>query len=78
MSMEAKQKNENTNIVAEFNITDSIDMKTQYLIEYTTCVLCGSELDFTHVTNFVYNQVEEISRCESCDIQNKRESHKLQ
>jgi len=51
----------------------------QNLIEYyNNCSICGTELEFTHVTHFTHFDVEEEGHCPSCQIRMKKESHKLQ
>ena len=68
------------NKIAEYkvHIKDTFDHDAQIITEYNSCVLCGSNLEFTHVTNFIKNEVCEVAHCQSCDIQNKNETHELQ
>ena len=70
--MENKEK-----IVAEFRIT-GIDYKEQYLEEYFHCLLCGTKLDFSHNTDFIYQVVEEKAECPHCKIESKANHHNLQ
>ncbi len=55
-----------------------IDFKEQFLEDYQTCCLCGAELYFTHVTNFVQFGVQEESWCPSCNIRQQKQDHTLQ
>lgn len=48
------------------------------LKEYNHCCLCGEELLFTHITNFIKFEVLEEAYCSNCNIKNKKEFHKLQ
>ena len=48
------------------------------LKEYKNCCLCGHELVFNHVTNFVHLEVLEEAHCSNCNIRNKKEFHRLQ
>lgn len=55
-----------------------IDFKEQFLENYQSCCLCGTELYFTHVTNFVQFDVQEESWCPSCNIRQQKNAHTLQ
>ncbi len=57
---------------------DEITIREQFLLDYTTCCLCGSDLMFTHVTKFVTGEVKEQGACESCGIEHAPKSHPLQ
>ena len=65
-------------VIADIKINVEVDAKTQFLLDYTTCCLCGTDLEFTHVTNFVHHEVVEEAYCPSCSIRTKQESHRLQ
>ncbi|MCB0392093.1 MAG: hypothetical protein KDD58_12430 [Bdellovibrionales bacterium] len=69
--------NNKEKIVAQFNI-QSISFREQYLEEYFQCILCGTELVYTHDTDFIYQTVEEKAHCPHCKIESKNHSHKLQ
>jgi len=59
----------------------SIDKKTwleETLSDHLQCVLCGSDLAFKHVTDFVTRTVCEDARCPSCNIRNRQTQHGLQ
>ncbi len=71
-------KNEAKNIITEFKINRPAEKHVEYLEEHTTCCLCGTDLDFAHVTNFITHKVEEQAHCSSCSIDHKKEDHTLQ
>jgi len=76
--MDSKAKE--SKIIAEIkvNIEDQFTLKDQQIMDYNSCMLCGTELEFTHTTQFIYNEVEETAYCPLCDVQNRKETHKLQ
>lgn len=43
-----------------------------------TCCLCGTSLEFTHVTHLEAKQVQEAAKCPSCGIQTKVNTFILQ
>jgi len=45
---------------------------------YTHCVLCGANLHFSHVTDFVQNLTQETAKCPECGIKVRRVVHRLQ
>ena len=71
-------KNEESKIIAEFHISPMANTIEQMLEDYHTCCLCGSSLDFTHVTHFVTQEVTEEAFCTSCNIRSKEDVHRLQ
>jgi formate dehydrogenase maturation protein FdhE len=67
----------------DVNITPKLKLipysfREQYLEEYTYCPLCGDELLYSHVTEFVQLSVNEEAHCESCKIRIKKNQHDLQ
>ena len=50
----------------------------QFLMDYNNCCLCGDELIFSHVTNFIRQEVKEEAHCPSCKIRTKEHNHSLQ
>ena len=51
----------------------------QNMIEYfNNCCICGSELEFTHVTQFQYGEVKMEGFCPCCEVRLKDEVHRLQ
>lgn len=45
---------------------------------YNHCQLCGSNLHFTHVTDFNRNITMETARCPECGVKARQVQHKLQ
>jgi DNA-directed RNA polymerase subunit RPC12/RpoP len=45
---------------------------------YTHCALCGSNLHFTHVTDFSRNLTQETARCPECGVKARQAMHRLQ
>ncbi|MCB0355828.1 MAG: hypothetical protein KDD40_02415 [Bdellovibrionales bacterium] len=68
---------ENEKIIAQFNIVE-INFREQFLEEYFHCILCGTELEYAHETDFIYQTVEEKAHCPHCKIESKNIAHKLQ
>ena len=64
-------------IVHQWNI-QPLSKSESYKEDYNHCSLCGTELSFTHVTNFLIGQVEEEAECPSCQVRMKKKSHGLQ
>ena len=59
--------------------TPSFFSNTQDLVErYMHCAICGSNLHFTHVTDFVKDLTYESARCPECGIQVRKVMHRLQ
>lgn len=50
----------------------------QVLDRYLHCAICGSNLHFTHLTDFTRNITEENSKCPECGVKAQRSLHKLQ
>lgn len=48
------------------------------LSRYTHCAICGSNLHFSHVTDFSRNLTQETARCPECGIKVRAAVHKLQ
>ena len=64
-------------IVAEFHIIDRPNHREEFLEAYHNCCLCGSELVFTHNTNFITLEVKEEAFCTACNIRTKQDDHRL-
>ena len=75
--MDDQTAQEEPQVIAEIHV-NQISHREQFVLEYTTCCLCGTELEFTHVTNFSHQEVIEEAYCPSCNIRAKKESHGLQ
>ncbi len=63
--------------VTETN-ADAFALQEQFLNDYNHCCLCGDELIFTHVTNFIGQDVKEEAHCPSCKVKTKEHHHTLQ
>jgi len=50
----------------------------QLLSRYRTCPLCGSNLHFTHLTDFSHSITQEIAKCPECKVKVRDHMHKLQ
>ncbi len=48
------------------------------LESYNHCGFCGSNLHFTHVTDFSRNITQETARCPECGVKARQLQHKLQ
>ena len=46
--------------------------------EHLTCVLCGTELEFKHKTDFISLVVTEDAHCPGCRVRPRSSSHTLQ
>ena len=71
------------NVIATIDINLSTHFRDatpveKFLQDYNECPLCGTELLYTHVTNFVNGLVKEEAHCESCKIRTKANEHGLQ
>jgi hypothetical protein len=50
----------------------------EVVARYTHCALCGSNLHFTHFTDFARNLTQETARCPECGVRVRQVMHKLQ
>lgn len=50
----------------------------EFLKKYSHCAICGSNLHFTHMTDFLKNLTQETARCPECGLQARRATHRLQ
>lgn len=73
------------NNVQTQQITEEIDALSQFfgtvgdlVAKYTHCPLCGSNLHFSHITDFGKNLTHETARCPECSIQIRKHMHRLQ
>ena len=46
--------------------------------DHLHCVLCGSELNFKHKTDFAAQVVSEEAHCGGCGVRNRKSEHRLQ
>jgi len=63
--------------ITELNALSDCDYRAQFLRDYHHCSLCGTELVFTHNTNFISLNVKEEAFCPACHICTKQENHCL-
>lgn len=84
MDAENKFKQETLNeqelpsVSVQIHIAEATNWRQQFVEDYNTCCLCGTELYFTHVTNFSANEVTEEAFCECCRIRTRKDQHSLQ
>lgn len=45
---------------------------------YSHCTICGSNLHFSHVTDFAKNLTFETARCPECAVRVRKAMHRLQ
>ncbi len=57
---------------------DFLGTAEQVLSRYSHCTLCGSNLHFTHLTDFSRNLTQEIATCPECGQKERRVTHRLQ
>lgn len=75
-------KNVNSEAVAQIDIRIEealplMNHTERFLDDQHNCPLCGEEMLFTHVTEFVKQLVNEEAHCESCKIRIKQNCHQL-
>ncbi len=49
----------------------------QVVERYCHCQICGANLSFSHLTDFVRNTTQENARCPECGVQSHRVLHRL-
>jgi transcription elongation factor Elf1 len=76
--MDGQDTKTSSKVIAQFHIVDTISPVEQFLEDYHQCPLCGTEMVFTHVTNFVNEEVKEEAHCSPCQIRVKSNQHQLQ
>ena len=54
------------------------DYRREWIDSHNNCCICGSELEFAHVTHFTHLEVQEEAFCPSCRIRTRNEAHRLQ
>ena len=68
-----EETNSNTESFSPF-FGSAIEVMNRYL----HCAICGSNLHFSHVTDFSRNMTQESSRCPECGYKAQGSIHKLQ
>ena len=48
------------------------------MARYTHCEICGANLHFSHVTDFIRNLTQETARCPECGLKARKIVHRLQ
>ncbi|HLE01398.1 MAG TPA: hypothetical protein VJB59_14135 [Bdellovibrionota bacterium] len=48
------------------------------IAKYSHCAVCGANLHFSHVTNFVTNLTQETAKCPECGFKVHQVLHRLQ
>ena len=82
--MDASNKADKPGIIANTEVgpfCPKVDKRTwleETLEDHFHCILCGSDLAFTHKTDFVTQVVTEDANCACCKIRNRQSSHRLQ
>ena len=83
--MSAKKKhntpNEPPTLETQPLLTEVHSAKTaqeHFVEQYHTCHLCGTALEFTHVTHFLDDVVVEETSCPGCMVKAKTKNHILQ
>lgn len=80
IEFEAEPKSTTSQTISEININllmAAAPSTDEYLEDYNHCPLCGTELIYTHVTQFINSQVTEEAHCEKCNICTKNNQHSL-
>lgn len=54
------------------------DSPQDAVARYAHCPICGSNLHFSHVTDFIRNLTLESARCPECGLKGRKITHKLQ
>lgn len=52
--------------------------REHFIEQYNNCGLCGTSLEFIHVTHFLDDVVVEESNCPHCMIKTRKQNHILQ
>lgn len=60
------------------NLLGAFGTVKEVVNRYLHCVICGSNMHFTHITDFARNTTEENAKCPECGVQAQRSLHKLQ
>jgi len=82
--MDTSNKDEKPKIVASIDVNvhwPKIEKNTwleESIQDHFQCVLCGTELEFKHKTDFVTQIVCEDAHCPNCKIRNRQSTHSLQ
>ena len=69
---------EKRNLESAEGATRFLGTARDMVARYSRCEMCGAHLHFSHVTDFVRNLTQEISRCPECGDKPRRIVHRLQ
>lgn len=72
------QGNDESAISEPTALSPTYGTKRDVVARYTHCALCGSNLHFTHVTDFARNLTQETARCPECGVKARESMHRLQ
>ena len=48
------------------------------MAKYSHCAICGGNLHFTHMTDFIQNLPQEVAKCPECGVRARKLMHRLQ
>lgn len=63
---------------SQLKTMSAADWRQQCLEEYLNCVLCGQDLNFSHIANFSTLEVEEEAHCLACKVRARKDHYVLQ
>ncbi len=72
------QTNNTPKNIEETAVSQFYGTAENLLDHYNHCNFCGSNLHFTHVTDFSRNITQETARCPECGVKARQLQHKLQ
>ena len=82
--MDTSNKDEKPKVVASIDVNvhwPKIDKRAwleESLQDHLQCVLCGTDLQFQHKSDFILQTVTEDAHCPHCNIRNRQSNHILQ
>jgi hypothetical protein len=82
--MDTSNKGEKPKVIATIDVNvhwpkiQKRDWLEESIQDHTQCVLCGTDLQFAHKTDFVEQTVSEDAHCPQCNIRNRQSAHRLQ
>ncbi len=71
-------RQEEKTAAAEMDLSPLYTTAEEAMARYTHCTMCGSNLHFTHVTDFSRNLTQETARCPECGLKARQIVHRLQ
>ncbi len=82
--MDASNKDQKPKVVTTIDVNihwpkiEKRDWLEETLADHFECVLCGTELQFKHATDFVTQIVTENAHCPQCNVRNRQHTYSLQ